>query len=296
MTRALAIALAWIALGLAFAARSAGAESTPARVATLLPFVEAALTRVDGPYALVATVRRDLHTPVSGPAADLGNPHSPSTERLAEARPTLVIADRGLHAAQAASLAVGGAEVLLLDTRTVDATLAGLEEVGDRVGAGDAMRRETAAVRARLAALALPRPLPTLAVFGTPASFFVVTERTWLGDLLERLAFANVGDVPGGDERVPGLVALSDETLAGLRPALVLLVAHGDPSAIHAGFAQRTAAGGPWSGLRANAVRGVHVLDPALFTANPGLDLATAAEALVALANGDGAPAVGARE
>jgi iron complex transport system substrate-binding protein len=296
LTRALAIGLAWIALGLTLA-QPTRAETTPARVATLLPFVEAALARVEGPYVLVATVRRDLHTPVSGPAADLGNPHSPSLERLAEARPTLVIADRGLHAAQAPSLAVGGAEVLLLDTSTIDTTLAGLEEVGDRVGTGEAMRRETAAVRTRLAALALPRPLPTLAVFGTPASFFVVTERTWLGDLLARLAFANIGDVPGGDERFPGLVALSDETLAGLRPTLVLLVAHGDPDAIQAGFVRRTAAGGPWSGLRESAERGVHVLDPALFTANPGLDLANAAEALVALANGGTAPpAVGARE
>lgn len=296
MTRAIAIALAWIALGLALAARPAGADPTPVRVATLLPFVEDALARVDGPHAVVATVRRDLDTPVSGSAADLGNPHSPSLERLAEARPALVIADRGLHAAQAPALAVGGAEVLLLDTLSVEATLAGLEEVGERVGAGAAMRRETDAVRARLAALALPRPLPALAVFGAPGSFLVVTERTWLGDLLERLTFANVGDVPGGDERLPGLIALSDEALAGLRPALLLLVAHGDPRAIEAAFGQRTRAGGPWGGLRASAAHGVHVLDPALFTANPGLDLARAADALVALANGRTTPAVGARE
>lgn len=298
MTRAIAIALAFLALGLALSARAAAAaEPTPTRVATLLPFVEAALARIEGPYRVVATVRRELHTPVSGDAADLGNPHSPSLERLAEARPMLVVADRGLHAAQARALAVGGAEVLLLDTRSIDATLAGLEQVGERVGAAAAMRRETDAVRARLGALALAAPLPVLAVFGAPGSFLVVTERTWLGDLLERLAFANVGDVPGGDERFPGLVALSDETLAGLRPELVLLVAHGDPRAIEAAFAQRTAAGGPWSGLRADADRGVHALDPALFTANPGLDVARAAEALVAMAQGGGTPApVGARE
>lgn len=285
-----------LALGLALAGPPARAESTPVRVATLLPFVEDALARIEGPYAVVATVRRSLGSPVAGAAADLGNPHSPSLERLAEARPDLVIADRGIHAAQAPSLAVGGAEVLLLDTRSVDATLAGLEEVGDRVGAGAAMRRETAAVRTRLATLALARPLPTLAVFGAPGSFLVVTERTWLGDLLARLAFANVGDVPGGDERFPGLVALSDETLAGLRPNLVLLVAHGDPRAIEAAFGQRTKVGGPWGGLRANAEHGVHVLDPALFIANPGLDLARAAGALVALASAPVAAAVGARE
>src|SRR5690606_12728406 len=205
---------------------------------------------------VVATVRRSLHVPVEAGVADLGNPHGPSLEVLAEARPTLVVGDRGLHAAQADALAVGGAEVLLLDTRSIDATLAGLEEVGDRVGAGEAMRRETAAVRTRLAALALAEPLPTLAVFGAPGSFLVVTGRTWLGDLLARLAFTNVGDVPGGDERFPGLLALSDERLASLRPALVLLVAHGAPKAIEAALVQRTAHGRPWSAPLPDADRG----------------------------------------
>lgn len=283
MSRAIAIALAWSALGLAAAARPAQGADPTVRVATLLPFVEDALARVQGPYQVVAAARRELDVPVAG-VIDLGNPHSPSLERLAEARPTLVVADRGLHAAQAGALAVGGAAVLLLDTRSVDATLAGLEQVGEQVGAAQAMRDETAAVRAKLAALALAKPLPALAVFGTPGSFLVITGRTWIGDLLARLAFTNVGDVAGGDERFPGLVALSDETLAGLRPQIVLLVAHGDPAAIEAGFTRRTAAGGPWYGLRTGADRGVHALDPALFAANPGLDVARAAAELVAMA------------
>src|SRR5690606_23671531 len=185
-TRGFALAVA----GLVLVAPPASADPTPARVATLLPFVEDALARVSGPYEVVATVRRSLHVPVEAGVADLGNPHGPSLEVLAEARPTLVVGDRGLHAAQADALAVGGAEVLLLDTRSIDATLAGLEEVGDRVGAGEAMRRETAAVRTRLAALALAEPLPTLAVFGAPRSVPVGTGRTWLGHLVAPFAFA----------------------------------------------------------------------------------------------------------
>jgi iron complex transport system substrate-binding protein len=298
LTRAIAIAALWIALGLAFAARPAQAADEQVRVATLLPFVDAALARTQGNFEVVATVRRELRVPVEG-AIDLGNPHSPNLEGLAQARPTLVVADRDLHAVQAESLRAGGAELLLLDTRSIDATLAGLDEVGKKVGASDAMARETAAVRARLAELALAKPMLTLAVFGAPGSFLVVTERTWLGDLLDRLDFANVGDVPGGDERFPGLISLSDETLASLRPELVLLVAHGNPAAIEAAFEQRTAAGGPWSGLRADADRGVHALDPALFAANPGLDVARAAEALVGMAQGPdptGGHGVGARE
>ena len=261
-----------------------------ARVAVLMPSVEDALRTAPGNFAVVAGVRRSLHEPAREGLIDLGNPHSPSFERLAEARPTLIVGDAAIHAAQSERLAVAGAEVLLIDTRSIDATLAGLEQVGERVGVGPAMKARTQAVRARLGELSLATPLPTLAIFGAPGSFLVVTERTWLGDLLERLAFTNVGNAPGGDERFPGLVALSDERFAGLRPELVLLVAHGDPQAIRGAFEQRTAQGGPWSGLRTQASRGVHVLDPTLFAANPGLDVVGAAEALVAFAQPAAAP------
>jgi iron complex transport system substrate-binding protein len=275
----LAIALSCILL---LAASGAGAE---ARVATLLPSVEAALKKTPGDFLVVATVRRSLHSPAPEGMIDLGNPHSPSFERLAEARPTLVVGDAAIHAALAEKLKVNGAEVMLLDTRGVDSTLAGLDEVGKRVGVAPAMNAQTRQVKARLAELALAAPLPTLAVFGAPGSFLVVTERTWLGDLLGRLEFSNVAPAPeaGADERFAGLITLSDERFAGLRPELVLLVAHGDPSAIKGAFEQRTAAGGPWSGVRAKASRGVHILDPGLFATNPGLDLVRAAEELVAL-------------
>jgi hypothetical protein len=96
---------------------------------------------------------------------------------------------------------------------------------------------------------------------------------------------------------MPGYVPLSDEVLAGLRPELLLLLSHGDPTRVQAEFARRLE-GGPWAGLRASAKRGVHVLDPVLFQSNPGLDVVAAARSLVAIAerplaalvDGDGRP------
>jgi len=276
---------------LAASAQPVAATGEPLRVATLIPYAQQALARVSGPFVVVAAVRSSLHQPVSGGIVDLGNPHSPSYERLVEARAQLVVGDATIHAAQREKLAVAGAEVLLLDGGSVDATLAGLEKLGARVGAGEAMARETAATREQLAELALPKPLPTLALFGAPGSFMVLTERSWLGDLLGRLDFPNVSPSGAGNERFPGMLAVGDEQIAALRPELVLLVAHGDPKAIREAFEKRVADGGPWRGVRESATRGVHVLPPRLFAANPGLGLANAAEALVALAQ---APAGGA--
>src|SRR5262249_40075464 len=104
--------------------------------------------------------------------------------------------------------------------------------------------------------------------------------RTWLGDLVARLDFDNVGATASGDERHPGFVQVSDEVLAGLRPEVVLMVAHGEPDAIRAAFTKRLDEGGPWAGMRAAAVRVVHVLPPELFSQNPGLAMPEAARVL----------------
>jgi len=284
---AAAALLAMAAVGPTARAAS-GAE--PVRVATLLPFVEDALRGAGAGVEVVATVRRSLHVPVPEGTVDLGNPHSPDFEGLALARPDLVVGDASVHARLREALGRGGAEVVLLDTSGVDETLDALLAIGERVGARPALEARVAAVRGAIAEAALAEPVSTLVLFGAPGSFYAMTERTWLGDLLARLRFSNAADGVAGRERFPGLVALSDEALAGFDPSLVLLVAHGDPAAIRRELLRKMEAGGAWRRLR--EADAVHVLDGALFSANPGLGMADAAEALLALAHEGSLPAV----
>lgn len=276
MLLALAVALVWTA------SAQADGEAETVRVATLLPFVEDALRVAPGNAVVVASVRRSLHEPPRADVADLGNPHSPSLESLVGARPDVIVGDAALHARLRPQLARTGADVLLLDTSSVDATLAALESVGERVGGGASMKSATAATRAAIAERSLDEPIEALILFGAPGTFYVMTDRTWLGDLLEQLSFVNAAPEHGGNERFPGLVALSDEVVAGLSPQLVLLVAHGDPRAIQAALEKKIASGGAWAGLQKAST--IHVLDPHVFAANPGLELARAADELVTLA------------
>ena len=287
--RAWLVPVLWLALGLSPALSPAApalgeAAAAPVRVATLLPFVEDALREAPGDALLVASVRRSLHAPTPDDVADLGNPHAPSLESLTAARPQLVVGDASLHARLRPQLERSGAEVLLLDTASVDATFAGLLALGRRVGGEDAMRARVDAVRAAIETASLEQPRKVLVLFGAPGSFYAMTERTWLGDLAGRLGFENASPAAGGSERFPGLVALSDEVVAGLTPDLVLLVSHGDPSAIRAALERRIRSGGAWRGLQRAA--SVEVLDPDLFAANPGLGMASAARALAAFAPG----------
>jgi iron complex transport system substrate-binding protein len=267
------------------AATADATESRPVRVATLLPFVADALRLAPEKATVVASVRRSLHRPLEAGVLDLGNPHSPNFERLAEAGPDLIVADRQVHAAIASRLEALGAELRLIDTAGIDATLDSLRALSERIGGSEALESRITAVRQSISAAPLDAEVKVLPLFGAPGSFYAVTDRAWLGQLVRDLGFENLAPTDG-DERFPGLVVVSDEVISTLDPDMVVLVAHGDPRKIRADLASRTAAGGAWSSL-ARAARGIHVLDPRLFSANPGLELDRAAETLVALASGD---------
>ena len=277
---------------------SAAATADPIRVATFLPYVEDALGRMPADrVVVVAAVRRSMHEPPRTGVADLGTPHSPSLEALAAARPNIVVGDRYMHASLAANVEPLGAELLLLDSTTVDATFDGLAQLGAKVGTAAEMQREIDASKRALAEIALADPVATLALVGTSARWMVVTERSWLGDLLGKVGLASVAKGEGGAERIPGYAEISDEQIATTRPALVLVVTHGDPRAIQVTLDQKIGPQGAWSGVKESATAGVHVLDPAIFTVNPGLALPDAARTLVAFAqeqSGAKLPAVGA--
>ena len=259
------------------------------RVATLLPCVEDALRDVPG-VRVVAGIRSSMRAPERTDVVDLGSPHSPNLERLASAHANLVVADALINAPAKEELGRSGAEVMLLDTTSVDSTFSGLEALGRRVGAPELLAARVKAAHEKLGEQALVRPVSVLALFGTPGSFQVVTGGAWLGSLLDTLHFENLGAGLTGAQRFPGFAEVSDEKLATLRPELIVLIAHGDPTRIRQELDGLIAGSGPWSGLGKSASRGVHVLPPDLFVSNPGLELPRAAQAIAALG---GAPAVG---
>ena len=263
-------------------AEGAATAAKPIRVAALLPWVGDAVA-LAGPGVIgVAGVRRELHKPLPAGLIDLGNPHSPSMERLAESHPDLIVGDRAIHARLKPQLEGLGARVLLLGTDSVAETLASLSTLSEALGRPKALEAQIATVTGQLEQLKGKTNASVVALFGAPGSFFVMTERAWLGDLARYVGF-DLAISQAGDEKFPGLVAVSDEAMAMAHPDLVLLVAHGDPSKIQADLERKTASDGAWAGLKSTRL-GIHVLDPQLFSANPGLDIVRAAEALVALA------------
>jgi iron complex transport system substrate-binding protein len=260
---------------------SRAAEKEPTPVATLCPFVTDALANSPGDVRIVASVRRSPNAPVPAGVSDLGNPHTPNFELLAASGAKIVVADRAMHAPLVGRLEAQGLDVVLVDTGSVDGTFASLLDVGRRVGAGEGYAHAVADARTSLDRVKPQRPERVLALLGMPTSFFVMTNRSWQGDLLTRIGFENVAADAVGEERIPGFVPLSDEILAGLAPERVLLVAHGDPAAVRAAFERRIEDRGLWRSTSTNALPRIEILPPDRFLSNPGIALPEVAQGLV---------------
>jgi ABC-type Fe3+-hydroxamate transport system substrate-binding protein len=265
-------------------ATASPATAAPVRVATLLPYVADALRGLPpSRVRVVAIARRTVEeTPPAG-VADLGSAHSPNLERLAGSGAQLLVGDDRLHKALQPKVEAAGVEALMVRGDSVDGTLEGLERVARRVGVEREMAARIAETRAAIAAQVLRRPVSTLVLFGAPGSFMVVTPQTWLGDLIAHLGMKNLGTAGVGNPNMPGYLSINDEVMASLSPDLVLVVTHGDPRQTEEAFHRMVRERAPWKGLAA-ARYGIHVLDPALFAANPGLRLGDAARSLAALA------------
>ena len=253
----------------------------PVRVATLIPNVNSGLRVDPSRYEIVATVRTSMHAPAAGTPFDLGNPHSPSIEQLVASKPDLVIGDSNMHARLATQLEPLGLDLLLLDTGTSDSLLRGLQGVADHDPPSTILATRVQEASKALGGLHLSSPVSVVALFGVPGSFYLVSERWWLGAMMANLGFENlVPDIP--NERFPGLVPVNDERLAVLKPQIVFLISHGEPQKVVGEFKRMAVEGGVWASI-GGAPLGVHVLNPEIFMATPALNAPDAARELIRL-------------
>jgi iron complex transport system substrate-binding protein len=257
------------------ALRSGAAE--PLRVASLVPLAESAIALMPGKAVLVASVRRWPGAPLPPGVADLGSPHGPSLEALHGVRPNLLVVDLILNSGQVDKLGRADWEVLAIDTRSVRSTLEGIVALGQRAGAQDEIQKAVDAVNEELRARKLARPVRALTVFAAPGDPLVVTSRTWLGDLLGSLGFEDVAATHSGSERLPGYVLVSAEVLATLEPEVMFVVAHGNPAEVEESFRRDLRERAMWRGASGSTRGRVYMLDPVLFSTNPGLEMTRAA-------------------
>ncbi|KAA0955876.1 ABC transporter substrate-binding protein [Sporosarcina sp. ANT_H38] len=224
----------------------------------------------------------------SGPVAkeiesitEIGNPHQPNFEKLAEVHPTVLAAAMSFkqHAenverqgtkviyTKANSIADIQETIRLFgqlfqkeaEAETINKTITEKVENGEKVN-GD--------------------PVKTLLVYGAPGTYLAALPNSLTGDLLAKAGGENIASDFPQEENYPQYASLSVEKIIERNPEVVMLITHGDPEAVKAAFEGEMEKNAAWKNLDAVKSGNVFVLPSNLFGSNPGTKVVEALEVM----------------
>ncbi|MCM3236582.1 ABC transporter substrate-binding protein [Heyndrickxia oleronia] len=231
---------------------------------------------VTGRPTVSGEVAKDLKT-----IAEIGNPHQPNFEKIAEIHPSVLIAGKSFKQ-HAANIEKQGTKVIFTEANSIDdiqnsirlyGTLLQKETEAEKVNLKISKRVE--GMKAEVAS-----PVKALLVYGAPGTYLAALPNSLSGDLLEKAGGENIAaDFPKEDS-YPQYASLSVEKIIERNPQVVMLITHGDPNAVKDAFEKEMKKNAAWKNLDAVKNGNVVVLPSNLFGTNPGTKVVEALEVM----------------
>ncbi len=213
---------------------------------------------------------------------EIGNPHQPNFEKIAEVHPEVMIASPSFKQF-AANLEAQGTKVVYTQANSVEDILQTIEMFGMMLGKSDEAQKVIAGLNEQLDALAgaeSENGVKTLLVYGAPGSYLVALPSSLSGDLLERAGGENIASDFPQEEKYPQYASLSTEKIIERNPEAVMLITHGDPEGVKKAFEGEMDKNPAWKNLDAVKNGKVTVLPSHLFGTNPGTKVADALQVM----------------
>lgn len=213
---------------------------------------------------------------------EIGNPHQPNFEKIAEVHPEVMIASPSFKQF-AANLEAQGTKVVYTQANSVEDILQTIDMFGAMLGKSDEAQKVIAGLNEQLDALAGAEGengVKTLLVYGAPGSYLVALPNSLSGDLLERAGGENIASDFPQEEKYPQYASLSTEKIIERNPEAVMLITHGDPEGVKKAFEGEMDKNPAWKNLDAVKNGKVTVLPSHLFGTNPGTKVADALQVM----------------
>ncbi|GLH73580.1 hypothetical protein GETHLI_20820 [Geothrix limicola] len=195
--------------------RSPRNMSTPQRIVSLVPSVTELLVQWGLGARLVGRTRYCIEPRwIRNSVPTVGGTKDPDLARIRDLAPDLVILERDENPkAVAEALTALGLPWMALEIRTVKEAVAGLRELGERLGVADQAEGRAKALEAMLKGRKRKGPRTLTLIWKEP--WMSAGPDTYVGDLIR-----HGGLTPIGPDRYP---TLTDEDLAALNPQIILL-------------------------------------------------------------------------
>ena len=255
-------------------------DNYPASVATLssgdLDMLLALGIEVDGRPTIQGPANKDLEG-----IPEIGNPHQPSFEKIAEINPEVIIAAPSFKQHEA-NMERQGTKIVYTQANSV-------EDIQKTIGLfGQLFNKEqeaktiqdTIAENLEKSTADKADAVKTLLVYGAPGTYMVALPNSLSGNLLELAGGENIASDFPNEEKYPQYASLSVEKIIERNPEMVMLITHGEPESVKAAFEGEMLKNPAWKNLDAVKAGNVIVLPSHLFGTNPGTKVVDALDVM----------------
>ena len=202
----------------------------------------------------------------------IGNPHQPNFEKIAEVHPDVMIASASMKAHEA-NLERQGIKMVYTAANSVSDIQQTISLVGQLLGKDDDAKSLNDKIDEDLATGKEGlgnKGTKALLVYGAPGTYLAALPNSLSGDLLELAGGENIASDFPNEDNYPQYASLSVEKIIERNPEVVMLITHGDPQAVKAAFEEEMMKNPAWKNLDAVKDGRVVVLPSDLFGTNPG--------------------------
>ncbi|MEV3100232.1 ABC transporter substrate-binding protein [Paenibacillus larvae] len=210
-------------------------------------------------------------------AAEIGNTHQPNFEKLAAAKPDLLIVGAGFNK-HIATVEKNGTKVLMTSANSVADIQKSITLFGEVLEKKEEAKKLTQAIDDKLHAMssAGKTGVRALLVYGAPGTYMAALPNSLSGDVMAKSGGENVAADYPQTKDFPQYAELSSERIVESNPDVVYLITHGDPGAVKKSFEAEMSKNAAWKNLKAVKEGSVIILPPDLFGSSPGTKITDA--------------------
>lgn len=263
-----------------FSGKTLTFESAPESIASLssgdLDILLALGANVTGRPTTRAPISKELEG-----ITEIGNPHQPAFEKIAEINPEVLVA--GMSFKQyAANIEQQGTKVVYTQANSIEDIQKTISLFGQMFENETEAESLNESITEQLNSLVVEsdNPVKTLLVYGSPGSYMAALPNSLSGDLLAKAGGENIASDFSVSDKYPQYASLSIEKIIERNPSVVMLITHGDPEAVKAAFEQEMEKNAAWKNLDAVKNGKVIILPSHLFGTNPGTKVIEALETM----------------
>ncbi|UHA75976.1 ABC transporter substrate-binding protein [Paenibacillus sp. 481] len=206
-------------------------------------------------------------------AIEVVSGHQASIEKIALAKPDVVIASKDVHEGQVAAIEAIQTKVILTQANSVQDILKSIALIGELTNRKDEAVKVTAQIQSVIdtaKGTAQAKAPKALLVYGAPGSFAAALPTSLPGNLLELAGGTNVASDYPQLKQYTQYAELSVENVVASNPDIIFLLTHGNPEEVKKSFTKEMEQNAAWKNLAAVRAGKIVVLPATLFGTNPG--------------------------